>query len=202
MLGGIAHNPIIVGAYADERGICPMLAAHREGGRTSFIGFAKAWDRFAYRGSRVRRVRRARRASERELLVLRTHLQASLLAEDTAGVGPSDLAAARAEHAALLALRAREAEPTRTGADRERPCTERRRPRAEHGRPRAEPDRPRARDDADRTTELRPREGWAWTRIVRRLDDYERVLERLAADRERADAEAGPPRADRELVGS
>ncbi len=26
-----------------------MLAAHRAGGRTSFISFAEAWDRFAFR---------------------------------------------------------------------------------------------------------------------------------------------------------
>src|SRR4051795_1440816 len=34
MLRGIAVNPIIVGAYVDRDsgGICPMLAAHRNGG--------------------------------------------------------------------------------------------------------------------------------------------------------------------------
>ena len=35
-----------------RRRMCPMLAAHRNGGRTSFIAFAQAWDRFAFRGAR------------------------------------------------------------------------------------------------------------------------------------------------------
>src|SRR3954447_8373547 len=35
MLEGIAANTIVAGAYTDGRGgICPMLAAHRHGGRT------------------------------------------------------------------------------------------------------------------------------------------------------------------------
>ncbi len=49
---GIARNEIIVGAYSDAGGICPMLAAHRAGGRTDCIAFAKAWDRFAFGGGR------------------------------------------------------------------------------------------------------------------------------------------------------
>src|SRR5438552_16449188 len=64
MLEGIAANEIIVGAYTDRLGgVCPMLAAHRCGGRTNFISFARAWDRFA-------RVRRPRKATERELEIL------------------------------------------------------------------------------------------------------------------------------------
>src|ERR1700728_2714544 len=89
MLDGVRNNPIIVGAYTDRSGgICPMLAAHRCGGRTSFIGFAKAWDRFAI-------AKRARRASDRELRVLTAHLEASLLAEDEA---TTDFKRAIAEH--------------------------------------------------------------------------------------------------------
>jgi hypothetical protein len=99
MLDGISANEIIVGAYATRDGICPMLAAHRAGGRTNLIAFAKAWDRFGFRDARSRR---ARRATERELLILKAHLQASLLAED-APVG--DLAAARSEHLDLVARR-------------------------------------------------------------------------------------------------
>jgi len=35
MLHAIASEPIIVGAYSDrDGGVCPMLAAHRNGGRT------------------------------------------------------------------------------------------------------------------------------------------------------------------------
>jgi len=95
MLHGIRTNPIIVGAYADGDGICPMLAAHRAGGRTSFISFARAWDRFAFRDARGSR---ARRATRRELLILRSHLEASLLEEEMPAI---DLAAAVAEHREL-----------------------------------------------------------------------------------------------------
>jgi hypothetical protein len=43
MLEGIHANEIIVGAYSDRAGgVCPMLAAHRHGGRTSFVSFAHA----------------------------------------------------------------------------------------------------------------------------------------------------------------
>ena len=81
MLEGVRSNDIIVGAYADRAGgVCPMLAAHRCGGRTSFISFAKAWDGFAG-------AKRARRASERELRVLLTELEASIMAEDQIDLG-------------------------------------------------------------------------------------------------------------------
>src|ERR1700751_4153968 len=94
MLEGIDANEIIVGPYASPEGICPMLAAHRAGGRTSLIAFAEAWDRLAFRG--VRRARAgARRATERELLILRSHLEASLLSDETPA---GELAAARQEH--------------------------------------------------------------------------------------------------------
>src|SRR5262249_12678093 len=101
MLAGIDRNEIIVGAYTDGDGVCPMLAAHRAGGRTDLISFARAWDRFAFRDARIKV---ARRATERELLILRTHLEASLLEDD----GPApDLAEALAEHRELVARRAR-----------------------------------------------------------------------------------------------
>jgi hypothetical protein len=76
MLRGIEANEIIVGAYTDgEGGICPMLAAHRNGGRTNFASFARAWDEFTG-------ARRPRRATRREIRVLRSHLEMSLLTED------------------------------------------------------------------------------------------------------------------------
>jgi hypothetical protein len=94
MLDGIRSNPIVVGAYTDSRGgICPMLAAHRHGGRTSFVSFARAWDGFA-------RTDRIRRASERELRTLEHLLEASLADEDR-----TDLAAAIAEHRAAVSRR-------------------------------------------------------------------------------------------------
>lgn len=129
MLEGIASNPIIAGAYATGDGVCPMLAAHRAGGRTNAIAFATAWDRVAFRNARRRRDTRARRASERELLILRSHLEASLLDDDGWTIAPP-----------LSAVRP---------------------------------------GDPDRSEELSGRAGWAWTPVVRRYDDFERVLARL-----------------------
>ena len=160
MLEGMRTNEIIVGAYTSDGGICPMLAAHRAGGRTDFISFAKAWDRFAFS---QKRTKRARRATERELLILRTHLEASLLDDD----GPApDLSAAMAEHRALMERRAAEqaAAPQPERAQRRRPDRTGPRP-----------------GDPDRSHELRKRGGWSWMRVVRRLDDYERALARLEA---------------------
>jgi hypothetical protein len=78
MLAGVEQNRIIVGAYTDRSGgICPMLAAHRNGGRTSLVSFAHAWDR--YTGARGQ----PRPATERELNTLTAMLQASILLEET-----------------------------------------------------------------------------------------------------------------------
>lgn len=75
MLDGIGRNDIIVGAYTDRRGgVCPMLAAHRCGGRTDFLAFAHAWDRFT-------KAKRPRRATEREVNVLVAYLQTTLVGE-------------------------------------------------------------------------------------------------------------------------
>jgi hypothetical protein len=78
MLEGICrYDRIIVGAYTDRTGgVCPMLAAHRCGGRTDFRSFARAWDRFTGAG------RRARSATEREVRTLTAQLEASVWAED------------------------------------------------------------------------------------------------------------------------
>jgi len=48
MLRGVESNTIIVGAYTDpaSSGICPMLAAHRNGGRIDLASFARSWDRY------------------------------------------------------------------------------------------------------------------------------------------------------------
>jgi hypothetical protein len=76
MLDGLDRYEIIAGAYSDrDGGVCPMLAAHRCGGRTDFRSFARAWDRFTGAG-------RARRASARELHTLRAQLERSVWAED------------------------------------------------------------------------------------------------------------------------
>jgi hypothetical protein len=48
MLDGVRTERIITGAYADGvGGVCPMLAAHRHGGRHSHPEFARTWDEFA-----------------------------------------------------------------------------------------------------------------------------------------------------------
>ena len=77
MLEGVrASERIIAGAYVDGRGgVCPMLAAHRRGGRTDFLSFAKSWDRFT-------RAARMRPATEREIAILTSQLEDSLLKND------------------------------------------------------------------------------------------------------------------------
>jgi hypothetical protein len=99
MLDGIRQNDIIVGAYTDHGGICPMLAAFRAGGRAGCISFANAWDAFVFRGARTRL---ARRATRRELLVLTSHLEASLLDDDG---NASDFGTAIAQHEELVQAR-------------------------------------------------------------------------------------------------
>ncbi len=80
MLLGLDENQIIVGAYTDrEGGVCPMLAAHRNGGRTDFAFFARAWDEFTGAG------KRSRPATRRELGALRSYLELSLLADQGPG---------------------------------------------------------------------------------------------------------------------
>jgi hypothetical protein len=94
MLEGIGKNEIIVGAYTDRDGrVCPMLAAHRSGGRTSLASFARAWDRYTC-------ARRPRPATQREVRTLRSMLEASLMYGDDV----TELATAAAEHRALLGL--------------------------------------------------------------------------------------------------
>jgi hypothetical protein len=115
MLAGVRDNEIIVGAYSDRHGgVCPMLAAHRYGGRTNFISFARAWDRFA--GGK-----RARPATDREIAVLVAHLEASLFAEEDVGLG-----GAVADHQSLAReRRAREARRLGLAWLRERRSVER-----------------------------------------------------------------------------
>jgi hypothetical protein len=155
MLEGVRSDEIISGAYVDGDGVCPMLAAHRRGGRTDFIAFAYAWDGFTGVNGR------ARRASQREIEVLVSHLHASLEAEEQVDLGAAiedhralvrhggiDLAAARAEHRELL---------------------ERRALREEHDESAA----PAGSDDR------------AWRIPGRRRGEYDRALARVEAERER-----------------
>jgi hypothetical protein len=101
MLRGIDDNEIIVGAYVDNStgGICPMLAAHRNGGRINFGSFSRAWDAFtgATEG-------KPRPATERELGVLRAYLVASF------GGGWAPIGSLAAEVREIKAERRRRAE--------------------------------------------------------------------------------------------
>lgn len=100
MLQGVREDTIIVGAYTDQDGgVCPMLAAHRRGGRTTFIQFARTWDRFTKaprKGSRP--------AKQRELQILTRHLEASIEAESEL-ISASEMGQAIAEHRALVERR-------------------------------------------------------------------------------------------------
>jgi hypothetical protein len=111
MLHGIRTNRVIVGAYTDKRGgVCPMLAAHRNGGRTNFGTFARAWD--AFTGANQRK---PRRASRREVRALENYLEGSAgsdpvperpLAEEVRDVQSSRrrLAAARAQETSEVSV--------------------------------------------------------------------------------------------------
>lgn len=72
MLVALDSDTIVTGAYTHDGGVCPMLGAHRRGGRTDRESFAKCWDR--YTGAS-----RGRRATAREIRTLRCMLEASLL---------------------------------------------------------------------------------------------------------------------------
>ena len=100
MLQGVREDTIIVGAYTDASGgVCPMLSAHRRGGRTTFIQFARTWDRFTKaprKGSRP--------AKQRELQILARHLEASIEAESEL-ISSSEMGQAIAEHRALVERR-------------------------------------------------------------------------------------------------
>ncbi|HYY04981.1 MAG TPA: hypothetical protein VE997_00285 [Candidatus Limnocylindria bacterium] len=151
MLRGIDANPIVVGAYVDHAsgGICPMLAAHRNGGRTSLASFARAWDR--YTGAK-----RPRLATRREVRTLRALLVSSLAGDlDPASGSIADAAAQiRAERAELVA---RERAPGGSGSD---PGQDARDGSIEDM------------GERQRAAELRARLRWAWMRPARRYDHF------------------------------
>ena len=152
MRDALEVNAIIVGAYTDrDGGVCPMLAAHRNGGRTSFAAFARAWDRYTRAG------KAPRRATEQELRTLSAMLDASLAMEDA---GSTSLGRAIAEHRT-----AQRSDSATTAPAPKRPAGGDREPRE-----------PRERD---RGPELSRHHGWAWLRPFRRLDDYERAVAEL-----------------------
>src|SRR3712207_8601275 len=87
MLESLDDERIIVGAYTDgEGGMCPMLAAHRNGGRTNLASFAPP------RGSYTHATTK-RQARDPELRTPRALLEASPYYEGN----PARLAEAAAE---------------------------------------------------------------------------------------------------------
>ena len=109
MLDGIDSNQIIVGAYTDENGgVCPMLAAHRNGGRTDLASFARAWDAYTVGPEGTRP------ATKREIRTLRAMLEASLWTDGR----QEDLASVVDQHRAAQVERAlrEEHEPQRSAS--------------------------------------------------------------------------------------
>jgi hypothetical protein len=159
MLRGIDANPIVVGAYVDRAsgGICPMLAAHRNGGRTSVASFARTWD--SYTGAK-----RPRLATRREVRTLRSLLEGTL-AEGVADGGSIAAAAAqiRAERAELAARQARCANPEGPAVTEPEDAPIRVDRRIETG-------------ERHRATELRERLRWSWMRPARRYEEFQDLL--------------------------
>ena len=174
MLRGMDSNPIIVGAYVDrDGGVCPMLAAHRNGGRTSLASFARAWD--SYTGAK-----RPRLATRRELRTLRALLEASLSADHLTEPGSIVEAAAqiRSERAAIAEREAQAYDSVDPAFPVEFD---------------AAPIRVRRRLDTGerhRAHELRDRLSWSWMRPARRYEEYRDLLaaaeEQLAEQRSAA----------------
>jgi hypothetical protein len=101
MLHGLGNNTVITGAFAaGGSGACPMMVAHREGGRTSCCSFPEAWDKFT--GVYGRHI--VRQATEYEVQILCEEIEASLVPL------PNVLSDAIAEHQAIVEARRREAE--------------------------------------------------------------------------------------------
>jgi len=182
MLDGIASNRIIVGAYVDPNsgGICPMLAAHRNGGRTSLASFARAWD--SYTGAR-----RPRLARRREVRTLTSLLQTSLAADILGPVASGSLAEAadaiRSERALIAA----------------RPPVESRPDAAPIEAPEVEPTVRRRLNTGERHrgAELRTRLRWAWMRPTRRYDEFKDLV--AAAEEQLSEARAADELGAREI---
>jgi hypothetical protein len=99
MLAGLGNNTVITGAFSDGSGVCPMLAAHREGTRARCMGFPEAWDRFT--GVHGRYI--TRQATQYEVLHLRMQLEESLASR--AAFDTNGFAEAIADHEATVEAR-------------------------------------------------------------------------------------------------
>ena len=122
MLVGLGNNTVITGAFAASKdGACPMMAAHRAGGRTSCCTFPEAWDKFT--GVYGRHI--IREATPYEVQILCEEIQASLVPL------PNLLSEAIAEHQAIVEARGQQAvvEQQEAVAAQERAVEERAAPR-------------------------------------------------------------------------
>ncbi len=162
VLAGLNSRRIIAGAHADGAGgVCPMVAADVRWqcvDRDSVARAqeaARAWDRY------TEATNAWHPATKRQLLALRAMLEASIL-EESAGTG-MPLSAAIAEHERARSIRA--------ATDAQPGLPSRRGVRSGSRQPTGE---------RDRTSELRGRWGWSWTRPVRSYEDYEEALRSLA----------------------
>jgi hypothetical protein len=172
MLTGISENKIVVGAYTDKDsgGICPMLAAHRNGGRTSLASFARSWDRFT-------NARRPRLATEREVRTLRSYIEMSLLRDEQGTESVTALANEIRAERAEVAKRDAKVAPEEGQRGQSPPAT------------------PADTGERHRASELKHKRFWAWLRPTRRYDVFaenvaaatEQLNEQRAAayDRER-----------------
>ena len=173
MLTGITENQIVVGAYTDKDsgGICPMLAAHRNGGRTSLASFARSWDRFT-------NARRPRLATEREVRTLRSYIEMSLLRDEQG-----------TESVAALAK----------GIRAERAAAAKRAGKAGEGQGGQSPASPAERPDTgerNRAKELKHRRFWSWLRPTRRYDEFAESV--AAATEQLNEQRAAAPAGERE----
>jgi hypothetical protein len=176
MLDGIASNRIIVGAYVDPNsgGICPMLEAHRNGGRTSLASIARAWDTYTC-------ARRPRLARRREVRTLTSLLETSLAA-DVIGPGASGSLVEAADR--IRDERAVIAQRLPAPQEEIRPEA------APIEAPEVEPTirRRLSTGERHRAAELRTRLRWAWMRPTRRYDDFKDLV--AAAEEQLSEARA------------
>jgi hypothetical protein len=166
MLEGIESNRIVIGGNYDMRGGVCPIVAVHR--RAS----ARVGRAFGHAWDRYGRARLPRAATDHELTTLRSMLTASI---DADSEPPVSLSEAIASHQALLAR-----STSLPGAEAEQRAE---RPRRDTG-------------ERNRARELRAHHGWAWTRPVRRYEDFEAALE-FAEEQHRCG-----PGSEAEMVGS
>jgi hypothetical protein len=163
---------LIAGAYVDgDGGTCPLLAAHRRGGRVSdeaavATPFAGLWD--LYTGTRSGRPRPIEQEERRALEAMLT----ASVAREQRHRAEAELERARAEQ-----VRERDRE-RREQAGREAII----RIRHGFGGKGLASSLVTTLTDRDRRAELSERAGWAWVGVHRRYDQHRATLRKALAD--------------------